>query len=117
MKRIVNWLILLSLIAACAGCATVAEWFGVAGDIVTDPKVQEHAGGVVANVIAGNWFGAATSLGELVFAGGAIYKSVMMRREGLRAKRGEATAKEPGGGADPQVVAAVLAQIHPKVGV
>ena len=94
MRRTLDWLALFALAAACAGCATVAEWFGVASEVVADPAVQEHAGGVVANVITGNWWGAATSLGELLFAGGAVYKGVMMRREGLRKKRGEPTAKD-----------------------
>ena len=95
MRRFGNWIVLFLLIAACAGCAGFAEFFGIAGEVIADPEVQEHAGGVVANVLAGNWWGAATSLGELVFAGGAVYKGVMMRRESLRAGRGEATIRKP----------------------
>jgi len=95
MRRFGNWIVLFLLIAACVGCAGLAEFFGDAGKVIADPEVQEHVGGVVSNVISGNWIRALANLGELLAVGGATWKVTNMSRDKKRAARGEPTGLPP----------------------
>ena len=85
-----NAAVLLLLAGLGTGCAFLETMVGVAAD----PDVQERAAGVVANVIAGNYIGAAAGLGELFAFAAVAYKAVNMRRDKLREKRGEPTGAE-----------------------
>jgi len=100
MRTFVNVCIILLCVATLASCAALQGFFGVASDVVSDPAVQEAAGGVVENVIRGNWLGAVYNLGELAVAGAAAVKATNVVRDRRRKKLGEPT----------QVVAAVASE-------
>jgi len=93
--KIRNAGVLLLLAAAATGCAFLEALIPGSAAVVNDPAVQEAAGGVVQNLLVGNYIGAASAFGELLFTSMGVYKATMMRRDSLRAKRGEATGAEP----------------------
>ena len=92
--RATNFAVLAGFAALACGCSLLQSMAEPFSQTVADPEVQAAAGGVIRNVITGNWLGAAASLGELIAVAGGTWKAVNMsrdrrRRQGTDVKAGD----------------------------
>jgi len=99
MKTSINVCVVLLCLATLASCALLEGMFGTAAAavVINDPAVQEFAGGVIENVIRGNWIGALYNLGELAIAGTVAVKATNIMRDRRRKKLGEPTTVKVAG--------------------
>ena len=81
-----NYLILFLFCLVAVSCEFLRSFGGAVVETASDPAVKDAAGGVINNVITGNWLGALASLGELVAVGGATWKATNMSRDARRKK-------------------------------
>jgi hypothetical protein len=80
----------LLLAAMLCGC----EWLKATQEVAATAEGRAAVSGLVSNVISGNWLGAVYNLVEFLGLGYGVHKATMIRRDGLRKKRGEEVAVE-----------------------
>ena len=99
MRTAVNVAIVLLCLSTLASCALMQGLFGQAGEVLSDPEVQNAAGSALQNALRGNWIGALYNLGELAVAGAVAVKATNVVRDRRRKKFGEPVRAEDGKGA------------------